>query len=102
MWSGSLGEVGHFRHRGLHPVGHLVLGDPGVDLRVERRVVLHLVQLAQAVEHLAAAGGGDARRVVEVEHRLGPGAELDALVHRGEEAVAPEPRVERLIDRVAG
>ena len=33
---GLLREVGHFRDRGLHPVGHLVLGDPGVDRRVER------------------------------------------------------------------
>ena len=56
----------------------------------------------EAVEHLAAAGGRDPGWVVEVEHRIGPGAELDALVDRRQEAVAPEPRIERLVDRAAG
>ena len=35
--SGSLGEVGQLGHRGLHPVGHLVLGDARDDLRVAER-----------------------------------------------------------------
>ena len=40
---GLFRQVGYFRDRGLHSVGHLVLRDPGIDGRVERGFVLHLV-----------------------------------------------------------
>ncbi len=94
---GLIRDPRHLGDGGLHPVGHLVLGDPGLDRRVERRVVLDLVQLAEPVEHLAAAGRRDARRVLEVEHRIGPRAELDPLMDRRQEPVAPEPGVQRLV-----
>ena len=65
-----VGQVGQLRHRGLHAVGHLVLGDARVDLRVAERLGRQLVQLADAVEHAAARRGVDARRVGQVQHRV--------------------------------
>ena len=49
-----VGEIGEFRHGGLHLVSHLVLRNPGGDLRVgELRGVL-LVELREIVEQAAA------------------------------------------------
>ena len=42
--------------------------------------------------------GVDAGGIVEVEHRVAAAAELHALVLRRQEAAAPQPRVERLVD----
>ena len=94
---GLIRETRHVRHRCLHPVGHLVLGDPGLDRGVEYRVVLNLMQLAKPVEHLTAAGGRYAGWIFEVEDRVGARPKLHSLVHRGQEAVTPEPRIERLV-----
>ena len=58
---------------------------------------IDLVQLAQPIEHLATPGGRDARRVLEIEHGVGPGAELDPLMDRRQEPIAPEPGVQRLV-----
>ena len=42
----------------------------------------------------------EARRVRQIQHRIAPRAELDALVLRGQKAAAPQPVVQRLIHRL--
>ena len=88
-------RVGHGR---LHPVGHLVLRDARVDLRVDDLARAALSR-ARAACRASAAGWPaiDAVRIVQVEHRILAAAELHALVLRRQEAAAPQPRVERLI-----
>ena len=85
-----VGEVGHRRHARLHPEGHLVIRDPGRDHGVGRAGELVLVERSQAVEHLAAAFGRHAGRIVDIEHRVGPGAEPHSLVLCRQEARSPE------------
>ena len=96
-------EVGQLGHRGLHPVGQLVLGDPREDLGIADLAVLELVQPAPGRRASAAAprrrgpAGLDRKRTGSPD-----GAELDALVLGRQEPAAPEPIVERLVVRVAG
>ena len=90
-------EVHDLRDRRLHPVGHLVLRDARVDLGVHDPRLLPLLERAQRVEHAPPAGAVEPGGIGEVEHRVLPAAELHALVLRGQEAAAPEPRVERLV-----
>ena len=94
-------EVGQLGHRGLHPVGQLVLGDPRGDLGVAELVVPDLVEPGQVVEHPPPGVGVEPGGIGQVQHRVADGAELDALVLRRQEAAAPEAVVERLIGRVA-
>lgn len=90
-------KVHDLRHRRLHAVRHLVLGDARVDLGIEHTRVLFLLELPERVEHVTARIGAQAVGVAEVEHRVLAAAELHALVLRGQEAAPPEPRVERLV-----
>ena len=92
-----LGKVGHLRHAGLHPVGHLSLRKARVDFRIEFGVALVGVELAERVEHATAGVGRDAFRVRQEEHRFCAGLELHPLVFGRQEARTPEARVERLI-----
>jgi len=64
------GDVGQIRHGRLHAVGHLVLGDAGVDLRVADLRVFQRIQLFQIVQQAAPDRGGDSGRVGEIEHRI--------------------------------
>ena len=66
----DVGKIGEFRHGGLHPVGHLVLGNPGQDLRVAHLVGLNLVERIEPVQHRAAIGHPVASGIVEVEYRV--------------------------------
>ena len=43
-------SVGEFRHRALHAVGQLILGDPGEDFRVVHLRIAETVELAQVIE----------------------------------------------------
>ncbi len=83
-------NVGQLGHRGLHPVGHLVLRDAGVDFRIADGRQFLLVQLGERVEHSPAAGRVDAGGVRQVKHRVARGAERDALVARRQEAGPPQ------------
>ena len=59
------------------------------------------VRAAARAAGRASAGGSRASTpsgIAEVEHRVLAAAELHALVLRRQEAAAPEPRVQRLID----
>ena len=93
---GFIGEIGHLGHRHLHAVGEFVLGDPRPDRLVAFAFPLQFVEPADAGEHATARIGRDPLGVGEVEHRIGAGAELHALVAALEKAVAPESCVERL------
>ena len=50
------GDVCELRNRGLHAVGHLVLRDPGLDLRVADSGETLPIQTAKLVEHLSPHG----------------------------------------------
>src|SRR5437763_1116303 len=60
---------------------------------------LELIKLGQIVEHAPASRLAESRRVGEIQDRIPDGAELDALVLRGEKATAPETIVEGLVGR---
>src|SRR6187455_1027275 len=64
------GQVGQLGDAGLHAVGHFVLGDAGGDFRVAEGLLGQGVELADAIEHLAAGRAVDAGRVGEVQHRV--------------------------------
>ena len=96
---GALGlarEIRQLGHRGLHPVRHLVLVDARLDLGIPRARRVARVQPRQVVQLRTPRLGRHAGRVLEVEDRVGPRAQLHALVARREEARAPQPREERL------
>jgi hypothetical protein len=69
-----------FRHRGLHPVGHLVLRDARLDLGVELAFELMPIESADCVQFLASGARIDARRIRQIEHRVSTAAEGDALM----------------------
>ena len=73
-------QVHRVRHRRLHAIGHLVLGDARVDLGIHDLRVLALLERPQRVEHPPAAGPIDAGGIVQEEHRILAAAELHALV----------------------
>ena len=89
-------QVEQPRHRCLHSVRHLVLRDPGFDLGVELPLCCAPVQGCEGVELVAARGGVETRRVGKVKDWITRAAEADALMVRGQEAGAPEARVERI------
>ena len=86
---GLFAEVGQFRHATLHAVGHLVLGNAGLDVRVAKLFETALVELAEGVEHGAAVGPltrGDCRG----RESVFSGAQDDAGILACEE---PEPHM---------
>ena len=89
-------QVGQFRHACLHAKRHLVLGDAGLDFRVLRFLKLGAVDGVDAVENRAARTTSNARRIVQIEHRLAGAAEFHALVLGRQEAAPPKPRVKCL------
>ena len=67
---GLLGDVHHLRHASLHAEGQFVLGDARQRFRVAQARGLHLVQVAQRVERLAAQLAVHARRIGHIQHRI--------------------------------
>ncbi len=57
---GFSADVGDLRDAGLHPVGHFVLCDAGLDFRVELVLEVDLVEAGKLVEQRAATGLADA------------------------------------------
>ena len=55
-----------------------------------------LIELRQIVEQRPPLSAVDARRIVEVQHRVGARPQADALMRRRQEAAAPQPREDRL------
>ncbi len=96
-----LRDVGHFRHARLHAIGHLVLGDARFDFGVEFGGERQLVEGADLLEHGPPAALADAVGVGEVKNGVVARGETHALVPRVEEAVAPQPRVDRLVGLLA-
>ena len=56
-------NVGQFRDAGLHFVGHLVLRDARLNLRITELLVLQFVQLRQVIENPAANLASYASRI---------------------------------------
>ena len=94
---GFFGKVHEIGHRSLHAVGHLILRDAGFDLRIAVSIEPHLVQLGERVEHAAARFPADARRVIQIQHRLGARSKPDSLVLGRQKTIAPQPRKQRLV-----
>ena len=67
---GFAGKIGQLRHARLHPEGHLILGNAGLDLGIVEPVKPQAVELAEPIEHLPAIGSGDSRRIGQIEHRV--------------------------------
>jgi hypothetical protein len=91
-----LRNVGQLRHAGLHAERHFVLGDAGLRFGIVQLFELFLVQFAERVEHGAAAGGGDAGRILNVENGIADVTEGDSGVFAGEEAAGPHAGEEGL------
>ena len=91
-------QIHQGRDRGLHAIGHLVLGDPRGDLRIAKRFGAQAVDFLHGVEDVPAIAPVDSRRISQVEHGIAPGAEPDALISRGQETAAPEARKQRLVN----
>ena len=71
--------------------------DAGFDLGIAVGIEMLAIELGDAVEHLAAGVARDARRVVEVEHRIAAGAKPHALIFGRQKAAAPQAREQRLV-----
>ena len=63
---GFVRDVGQFGNRGLHPKGHLVLGDASLRLGIGDRGVFPLIEPVDGVERAPPRGGVDSRGVREV------------------------------------
>ena len=82
-------EIDELRRARLHATGHLVGGDAGVNLGIARGDGVLEIEIADGVDGLALARGGDALGVGEIEDRVAVAAERYALVRGREEARAP-------------
>ncbi len=89
-------HVHYLRHRGLHAVSHLVLGNFRIDLGILYPAVLLLVNLLQVIQYSSPIGAAYAGRIVQIKDRIFTGAELYPLMKRGQKSAAPESGVERL------
>ena len=47
-------DIHQLRHRGLHAVGHLILTDPGLDLRIADIGKAQVVEVFHRIDHLAS------------------------------------------------
>ena len=59
--------------------------------------VLQAIERLHRIDHVALPVGADARRIVDVQHRIALGAELDALEAAGQKAAVPLPGRDRLL-----
>ena len=87
---GLLGDVGQFRHAGLHAEGHLVLLYPRVGFRITHLLVVDLVERVQAFDGALAHAVGNAGRVVDEQDRIALAAEGNPRVLTGQIAAGPE------------
>jgi hypothetical protein len=90
MWSGSLGDVGEFRHAGLHAEGHFILLDARVRFGIADFLVVDLVEGVQAFDGALAHAVGHAGRVVDEEDGVAFAAEGHARVLAGQIAAGPQ------------
>ena len=99
---GLAAEVGGFGDGGLHPVGHFILGDAGIDLGIAGGIALKLVQFAESIQHEATTAAIHAVGILQVEYGVFVGPESNALVATGQKSAAPETGVEGLATFVLG
>ena len=89
---GLAGEVHQFRGAGLHPVGHLILGDAGGDLRVSNVAQVAPIQGADQVEGVSLETAIEAFGAGDIEDRVALGAEDNSLIGRRQKAARPVRR----------
>jgi len=82
-------DVHQFGHAGLHPVGHLVLTDPGGDFRIADIGQFHPVEFLHRVDHRTTKVRRHAFGIGQKQHRVALAAELHTLVDRGQKAATP-------------
>jgi len=80
------GDIHHFRHTRLHPVGQFILGDAGDGLRVPQFLGLQLVEVIEGIQTLPPQLPIHARRVRDEEDRVALRATLHSLVDTRQEA----------------
>ena len=80
------GNIHHFRHTRLHPVGQFILGDAGDGLRVPQFLGLQLVEVIEGIQTLPPQLPIHTRRIRDEEDRVALGATLHALVDTRQEA----------------
>ena len=85
-------QIDQFRRAGLHPLGHLVAGDPRIDLRVAGHGQSLAVQLHYRIDRPMLSLASDARRAVEIQNRIALAAQRHALVDARQEPVRPKIR----------
>ncbi len=89
-------QIDQFGHAGLHAVSHLVLGDPGIDLRVTRFRFLGLVDLGYSIEHGTAHVLRNAFGVGQVKDGVTGASEFDSLMFGGKKPASPQTVVQGL------
>ena len=86
------GQVDEFGRARLHPIGHLVGRDAGVDLGVARLDRPAEVEIADGIDGPALAVGADVFGGGQVQDRFAAASEGHALKTRRQEAAAPIDR----------
>ena len=82
-------KIDEFWHTGLHPIGHLILCDAGVDLRITGGLAMRGVECGDVVEQCPPRFASDAGWIGQVGHRIAGVAKLHALIPAGEKAATP-------------
>ena len=67
-------QVHYVRHAGLHAIGHLVLGYPGIDFRISEIAELQMLHLGPTIQKAAAALSGNPIWVLKIKHRIFAGS----------------------------
>lgn len=94
LWfTGKIGELGY---AGLHAVGHLVLGNAGLNLGIGDVFVVFAIEGGDVVDHSLFHVATQSLGIRQEEDGVALAAELHALVFAGNEAAAPVVVVKEL------
>ena len=97
---GFAGNIGQIRHRHLHPVGHFVSGDAGLDLRISYGLQVLGIEGSNVVEKFSLLFQVTASRIIQIEYRIADRTEFDALMIARKKSWPPKSGVDGLGLRV--
>ena len=97
-----LGDIHEIGHGGLHLEGHLILSDPGGDLRIVLSLAQKIIEPVDGVEQVTLVFPGDSGRIVHVVDWIPLGVELDSLEAGRKEAAVPLAGCDRLVLAASG